>query len=163
MSEAEQVENLVRLGATPEEIALFFASEVTEEDYLTFAFILIRQDRSGVSAARKRQRQERRKASETPSKRIRNAMSARMWAALKGGKDFALFSRLGYSLQDLIAHLEARFSEGMSWENYGQWHVDHKRPCASFDLTQEDQFAECWALDNLQPLWAEANVRKGAR
>jgi hypothetical protein len=44
-----------------------------------------------------------------------------------------------------------------------QGHVDHKRPCAAFDQTDPVQFAECWALDNLQPLWASDNIKKGAR
>jgi hypothetical protein len=51
----------------------------------------------------------------------------------------------------------------MSWANYGRWHVDHKKSCASFELTQEDQFAQCWELGNLQRIWAKDNVRKGAR
>ena len=41
-------------------------------------------------------------------------------------------------------------------------HVDHIRPCAAFDLTSAEDFAACWSLENLQPLWASENVRKGA-
>jgi hypothetical protein len=52
---------------------------------------------------------------------------------------------------------------GMSWDSYGEWHVDHVRPCSLFDQRDAVQFAECWALSNLQPLWAEDNVRKGNR
>ena len=87
---------------------------------------------------------------------------ARMWAALKGRSDGRLFSRLGYTIEELVAHLEARFSEGMSWANYGRWHVDHIRPCAAFDQSDAGEFGECWALANLQPLWARDNMKKGA-
>lgn len=160
---AEQARKLCKLGATDHEVGLFFDRGWSEDDYLAFALMLIRLDRRGVSAARKEQRRAMKRASSSPSKRIRNAVSARMWAALKGRKDFRLFDRLGYSQADLMAHLESRFQVGMTWENYGQWHVDHIRPCAVFDLTQDGQFDQCWALDNLQPLWAEANLRKGAR
>lgn len=86
-----------------------------------------------------------------------------MWAALKGKSDGALFSRLGYSEHDLVAHLEGQFRDGMSWETYGKWHVDHVKPCASFDLADPEQFSRCWALSNLAPLWAAENITKGAK
>lgn len=98
-----------------------------------------------------------------PGLRIENAMRARLWAALKGRTDGALFSRLPYSQQQLVDHLESRFLPGMTWENYGRWHVDHRKPCCLFDQADSAQFAECWSLDNLQPLWAEDNFRKGSR
>ncbi|RRU74140.1 hypothetical protein [Stenotrophomonas maltophilia] len=98
-----------------------------------------------------------------PAARIRNSVSARLWAALKGKTDGALFRRLGYSLQELTEHLQGLFAPGMSWDNYGKWHVDHVQPCASFDMTDPEQFRACWALGNLQPLWAADNIRKGAR
>ena len=44
--------------------------------------------------------------------------------------------------------------------NYGQWHIDHRRPCASFDLSDPHQANECFHHTNLQPLWAEDNQRK---
>lgn len=118
----------------------------------------------GVVADQKKVRANRRRKSrdENPSLRVRESVSARMWAALKGRTDGALFSRLGYSAHELVAHLERKFTLGMSWENYGKWHIDHVRPCASFDLTDPEQFEECWALKNLCPLWAAENVRKGA-
>ncbi|WP_313250779.1 hypothetical protein [Stenotrophomonas sp.] len=120
-----------------------------------------REDRRRQAATRAAGKRHRLAAS--PSARIRNGVSARMWAALKGRSDGALFSRLGYSLQELVDHLQGQFSPGMTMENYGRWHVDHIRPCASFDQTDPEEFAACWALSNLQPLWAADNVRKGSR
>ena len=70
---------------------------------------------------------------------------------------------LGCSAQELKTHLEARFTEGMSWGNYGRWHVDHIKPCCSFDLTKPEEQAACFHYTNLQPLWAEDNFKKSGR
>lgn len=163
-SYVRQAEKLAELGATDQEIADFFALMPSEDDWLLACLMLIRQDRDGFIAVRKKEKaaSRRNRLNSSPSARIRNAMSARMWAALKGRTDGALFSRLGYSVDDLVIHLEARFTTGMCWGNYGAWHVDHIKPCVLFDLTDAAQFDECWALRNLQPLWAEDNVKKGA-
>ena len=49
----------------------------------------------------------------------------------------------------------------MTWANYGwRWHVDHIKPKASFDFENEEEFLECWGLENLQPLFAEDNLIK---
>lgn len=72
---------------------------------------------------------------------------------------------VGYSVKDLREHLESLFVDGMSWENYGEWHIDHIRPIASFDFSDApfNTAKECWRLENLQPLWAIDNLRKGAK
>lgn len=62
-----------------------------------------------------------------------------------------------------MAHLEAQFAPGMTWENRGEWHVDHIRPLASFDLTDPEQLRTASHYTNLQPLWASDNLAKGAR
>ncbi len=48
----------------------------------------------------------------------------------------------------------------MTWDNYGEWHIDHIKPCALFDFTKEEQQRECFHYTNLQPLWAKDNMRK---
>lgn len=77
----------------------------------------------------------------------------------------ALEKRLGYVVDELRAHLEAQFAEGMTWANHGEWHIDHIRPLSSFTITSFRcrGFRKAWAIDNLQPLWAADNLRKGAR
>ena len=70
---------------------------------------------------------------------------------------------LGCSVDDLREHLEKKFTRGMHWGNYGAWHIDHIRPCASFDLTDPEQQKVCFHFSNLQPLWAAENVSKGAK
>ena len=67
-----------------------------------------------------------------------------------------------YTLEDLKQYLENLFQPKMSWNNYGEWHVDHKIPRSSFKFanSEDKEFQKCWALKNLQPLWAEENLRK---
>jgi hypothetical protein len=72
------------------------------------------------------------------------------------------FEILGYQPQQLINHLEIQFKDGMSWDNYGEWHVDHKLPITYFkfnDVT-DDEFKKCWSLENLQPMWGSENISK---
>ena len=75
------------------------------------------------------------------------------------------FDLLPYSLEKLINHLESQFKEDMSWENYGEWHVDHIKPMSSFNIQspEDGSFQECWSLNNLQPLWGKENLSKGSR
>jgi hypothetical protein len=108
---------------------------------------------------RKRRRE---RYQQNPSARLRKNMARAVWGVLKRGSGGALFTRLGYSAEELAQHLESKFSSGMNWRNYGRWHVDHIRPSVMFDHTDAVQFSECWSLANLQPLWASENMRKGA-
>jgi hypothetical protein len=70
---------------------------------------------------------------------------------------------IGCSIYELLKYLENKFSDGMSWDNYGNWHIDHIIPCASFDLTKIDQQKKCFHYSNLQPLWAKDNISKGCK
>lgn len=90
--------------------------------------------------------------------------SIRMSLIRSGGKKngYKWETLVGYSLNDLMQHLESQFKEGMSWNNRGEWHIDHVKPVSLFDFKTpyDSEFKECWSLDNLQPLWAEENQRK---
>lgn len=93
-------------------------------------------------------------------------MTANVNNSLREGKGGRSWERLlGFTLADLMAHLEAQFLPGMTWDNRGEWHIDHIRPLCSFSFQTPDdpQFREAWALTNLQPLWAADNLRKGGR
>ena len=74
---------------------------------------------------------------------------------------------LPYTVEQLKHHLELQFTAGMSWDNYGihGWHIDHIIPISWWEFTSpdDDEFKQCWALANLQPLWASENLSKGAR
>lgn len=73
------------------------------------------------------------------------------------------FDLVGCSPLELCKHLADKFLPGMTWENHGEWHIDHIRPCASFDLTDPEQQKQCFHFSNLQPLWAVDNLRKNAK
>ena len=70
---------------------------------------------------------------------------------------------LGCSIEYFKEYIESLFEEGMTWENHGEWHFDHIRPIASFDLTNEGQVKECFYYINFQPLWAKDNLSKGSK
>jgi hypothetical protein len=94
---------------------------------------------------------------------IMERLRARLRAALNG-KQIKKVDRtiklLGCSQIEFIIYIESLFSDGMSWENRHLWHIDHIRPCMSFDLTDPDQQRECFHYTNLQPLWAEDHRKK---
>jgi len=107
-------------------------------------------------------RDESRKRRSNVKNRIRLNLGTRLYLAVekKHGNTMEL---TGCSKDDLYAHLESKFTEGMNWENYGKWHIDHIKPCAFFDLTKEEEQKKCFHWRNLQPLWAIDNMRKGAK
>lgn len=70
---------------------------------------------------------------------------------------------IGCTIEFLVEWLERQFTKGMTWKNYGEWHVDHIVPCAAFDHTDNDQILKCWHYTNLRPLWATENRRKCAK
>ena len=72
------------------------------------------------------------------------------------------FEILKYSPKELISHLEKQFKDGMTWDNYGEWHVDHSVPLSSFNIKEigDSEFMKCWSLSNLQPMWGEENIKK---
>lgn len=99
-------------------------------------------------------------------KTLRDRMSRRLRHALSGGnlsKEWKhIFDIVGYSIEDLQAELQSKFKDNMNWNNIGEWHIDHILPESSFnyDSFEDEQFKKCWSLNNLQPLWAEDNIKK---
>ncbi len=94
---------------------------------------------------------------------LNNRMAVMIWYGLRGNKNNrAWMSLVGYTVDELIAHLEKLFLRGMSWENRSKWHIDHIMPIDSFSFNsaEDDGFKKCWALENLQPLWKEDNLKK---
>lgn len=72
---------------------------------------------------------------------------------------------IGCNPEELRAYIESQWSPGMTWDNHchSGWHIDHKRPLASFDLTDPEQQARAFHYTNLQPLWKSDNLKKGAK
>lgn len=88
----------------------------------------------------------------------------RLHTGVKSGlKESAVFALVGYTSEDLMAHMETLFTEGMSWDNHGDWHIDHIKPIAAFKAEGVTDLRIINALPNLQPLWAKDNLSKGAK
>lgn len=95
--------------------------------------------------------------------KIARNISRRIRQSLNGERKSDSWSKLvNYNLDDLRKHLESLFQEGMTWDNYGEWHIDHIIPISSFNITSDscEDFKKCWELSNLQPLWAIDNLKK---
>lgn len=100
---------------------------------------------------------------EIAMRKVNGRIGSLMWYTIKGNKNGSKWeSFVGYSLTDLKKHLESLFKDGMSWNNIGLWHIDHIIPRSAFNFSHPDDlgFKICWSLSNLQPLWAEENLRK---
>ena len=96
--------------------------------------------------------------------KLRMLCSNRVLVALKGKiKSARTMELIGCTADELRRHLESKFTDGMTRENHGTWHVDHIKPCFKFDLTIPAQQRECFHYTNLQPLWAFDNLQKGNR
>ena len=97
--------------------------------------------------------------------RMKQTLRARIRTALKGKrKSTSSMVLIGCSMPEFFRWIEDQFLPGMSWENYGPvWHIDHIRPCATYDLLEPDQQRACFHYTNLQPLFATDNLRKGAK
>ena len=91
-----------------------------------------------------------------------------MFAALRAQnatKDVTSQRLMGCTIDRAIQHIEAQFTAGMTWDNWAHdtWHVDHIRPCQSFDLTDKRQLKACFFFANLQPLPAFDNLSKNEK
>ena len=130
-------------------------------------------DKRAASSARwqssKRAEWDRQYFAARPNARIARSLRARISNVLGGLKKSApTLSYLGCSVAEFRAHLERQFKPGMTWENHGRtgWHIDHKRPLASFSLVKPDGTLDEIALrsalhfSNLQPLWYWENIAK---
>ncbi len=128
--------------------------------------LLIASEGAKIRQAKRRQvnaRKAQRRRDEPFYRAMLNCRS-RLKAALRQQHAWKAARRMiGCTPRELKAHLESLFTQGMSWANYGQWHVDHVNPCARFDLTSEAQQRMCFHFSNLQPLWAADNWSKGDR
>jgi hypothetical protein len=112
----------------------------------------------------KRKYEKNRKDTDPLYKLINNFRTA-IYQVLKENninKNGHYFEILKYTPEDLISHLETKFTDGMTWDNYGEWHVDHKHPISLYNIKEigDDEFMNCWSLNNLQPLWGKENLIK---
>ena len=102
--------------------------------------------------------------------RISHNLRNRFGNALKrknSGKKKPTFEYLGCAIENFCHYIERLFTDGMNWDNQGTnpdnevgWELDHRRPCASFDLNDEEQIHMCFHYTNYQPLWSKDNNSK---
>lgn len=96
-----------------------------------------------------------------PEYRLARLLRKRLWRAIQGDyKSGSAVKDLGCSVLELKKYLEKQFKTGMSWKNYGLWHIDHIIPLIKFDLTDRSQLLKAVNFSNLQPLWAVENLTK---
>jgi hypothetical protein len=96
--------------------------------------------------------------------KIAHYLRTRLNKVLKGErKSKSVLKLLGCTLEGFKVHLESKFTPGMSFSNYGKWHIDHISPCARFDLSKASEQRKCFHYSNLQPLWAKDNLSKGVK
>lgn len=111
---------------------------------------------------------EREKKKENPDDvfiktRIKENLARRLRFLLNGTQKSARTCEIiGCSPEELKIHLEKTFTEGMSWDNYGEWHIDHMIPCAAFDHEDENELKACWNFRNLRALWGSENLKKSS-
>jgi hypothetical protein len=96
-----------------------------------------------------------------PFRFIHRNLLSRHLKAIESNKNGRTSDILGYTSDDLKLHLESLFKEGMTWENYGDWHVDHIKPVSKFDKDTHSSVVN--SLSNLQPLWVKENLKKGCK
>ena len=111
-------------------------------------------NRDKINATRQR------RLANDPRARISHTLRGRFAAVLRGDlKHSSVVDLLGVSRDEFVVYLESLFLDGMSWDNYGEWEIDHIKPIAKFDDPQDPK---CWHYSNLQPLCKEDNRRKSA-
>jgi hypothetical protein len=79
-----------------------------------------------------------------------------------GKKDCEITELLGCSIEDVRRHIEQQWLPGMTWENHAKngWHIDHIKPCNTFNLADPEQQKQCFHYTNLRPLWAVDNLSR---
>jgi hypothetical protein len=97
-----------------------------------------------------------------PKFRMQVQLKAYAHRKIHKGPIGTFLSLFGCTIGELRRHIEKQWLTNMSWGNYGRrgWHIDHIRPCASFDLSDPEQQKQCFHWTNLQPLWADDNIKK---
>jgi hypothetical protein len=104
-----------------------------------------------------------RKSKENPMYKLNTIISSGMRRSLLSDKKGYHWEKLvNYTVVVLKNYMEKLFLPGMSWENQGRWHIDHIIPISwwQFKNYNDREFKQCWALCNLQPLWAKDNLTK---
>lgn len=108
-----------------------------------------------------RERKRKRLASDPIYRMVENLRNRLRKAIYGHQKADTTMNLVGCSRDHLINHIESKFQDDMSWENYGKWHLDHIIACSKFNLSEQEEQKKCFHYTNIQPLWAKDNLKKG--
>ncbi len=103
------------------------------------------------------------KRASDPKLKLSSNISCLVYYSLGKNKANLHWEKLvGFTVEQLVKHIEKQFLPGMSWENRSEWHIDHIIPVSAFNFEkpEDTDFKKCWSLKNLRPLWAEDNMKK---
>lgn len=109
-----------------------------------------------------RRKYKKSKRESDPLFKLRHNLSNRTSAAFRNrswNKNSKTQEMLGADYETAFNHIESRFKQGMSWDNFGEWQIDHIIPLAS--AKTEKELIQLCHYTNLQPLWANENIKKG--
>lgn len=149
---AWQLKNKEQMAATKKQYAKLHASKIRE----TFD----KWAKANPLTIKQYNKKYRQKLNTKLNKNLRTRIYKLVKGFVKAG---SAIKDLGCSVTELRIHLESKFQPGMTWDNYGQWHIDHIFPLSKADLSNRDDFLKVNHYSNLQPLWAADNIRKGAK
>lgn len=113
---------------------------------------------------RKSQHRYMQKMKKDSAYRLNRSMGQAIYKSLKDNKNGRHWEDLvDYTQDELREHLESLFEDSISWDNYGEWHIDHITPISlySFNSSEDEEFKLCWSLNNLRPMWGIDNLKKG--
>jgi hypothetical protein len=103
----------------------------------------------------------RRKYRSSAKGRLIDNLRSRLKRCIKNQSGSKFIERnFGCSREELLQHIENKFVDGMTWENYGEWHIDHIKPLSKFDLSSLEEQYKANHYTNLQPLWKKDNLSK---
>jgi hypothetical protein len=126
--------------------------------------IKLRKQKYGVENRDKIAKSLANRRANNPIARMANSMRRSIRRYLDAGQkgEMSSFEIIGCSKDDLRKHLQSKFKDGMTWQNYGKhWHIDHIVPLISSKSVEEIKRLCRWT--NLQPLTAFENISKGAK
>lgn len=113
---------------------------------------------------KERNEYERGRRKNDPNHKLIHTLRDRLYKAVKRNtKSGSAVRDLGCTISELKLYLEKQFTEGMNWTNHGEWHIDHRIPLFSFDLTNREELLKAVNYTNLQPLWKIDNIRKSSK
>lgn len=114
----------------------------------------------------KRREYEKKRITNDDGFKIRKNVRTRVRNFLKRNNikaECSITKAIGINGEELEKYIESKFTEDMSWDNYGEWHIDHIDALANYDLTNEEELKKAVHYTNLQPMWAGENMSWGSK